>query len=169
MLQGIVIGYLGGDAESQVSNGREFTTFRVAHTNKWSDESGATHEETTWVDCIISGESKVTQYLKKGTQVFAQGSVSLRVYSSKKDRCMKAGLTINVRQIELLGSKPDDVPSRLYNVETNEQVDVTKHFYARTLERDENTPEKLPLVSRSNEKFYADRSGWVYRDTTTEE
>lgn len=161
MLQVTCIGHLGSDAEFRQSNGREFTTFRLAHTDRWTDEAGQTHENTTWVDCIMQGKPGVFDYLKKGQLVFVNGSATLRVYSSAKERCMKAGLTINVRQVELLGGKSEDIPSVLFDANTGVQVEVKKWYNVPTMVRDENQPEWLPLISRSQEKFVADRNGWV--------
>lgn len=162
MLQTIIIGNLGADAEVKTSNGKEFTTFRVAHSDRWKDESGQSHENTQWIDCVLSGKPSVVEYLKKGTTVYVSGTATLRVYSSPKDRCMKAGLTINVRTIELIGGKVDNVPSMLYRADDGSQVDVTKWFYAQSLVRDESQPEHIALISRSQQQFYADRAGFVY-------
>ena len=85
MLQTTIIGFLGADAECKVYNAKEFTTFRVSHSDKWKSEDGVTHEQTTWVDCVINGKPPVLPFLKKGTQVLCQGSTSLRIYSSPKD------------------------------------------------------------------------------------
>lgn len=161
MLQVTAIGHIGGDAEFKSSNGREFTTFRIAHTDRWTDEAGNSHESTTWVDCIMNGKPAVIEWLKKGQMVFVTGSCSLRVYSSAKDRCMKPGMTINVRNIELLGGKSDEVPSVLFDATTGAQVDVKKWYQAAALVRDANQPEWLPLVSRNQARFVADRNGWV--------
>lgn len=163
MLQVTCIGHLGSDAEFKQSNGREFTTFRVAHTDKWTDDAGQVHENTTWVDCIMNGKPNVIEYLRKGQMVFISGSCTLRVYSSAKDRCMKAGMQINVRQVELLGGKTDEIPSTLYNATNGEQVAVKKWYQVPSLVRDEQQPEWLPLVSRSQEKYAADRNGWVQK------
>lgn len=160
MLQGIIIGHLGADAECKSANGREFCTVRVANTNKWTDDAGVAHEDTTWVDCVMSGKPNVLPYLKKGQQVYISGSLSVRVYSSKKDRCMKAGITINVRSIELLGGKADDVPSILYDAEGKE-VRVSKWYFADSCKRGFESEEYLPLMSRNNEKYVANRDGWV--------
>ena len=161
MLKTSVIGHIGGDAEFKNANGKEFTTFRVAHTDKWTDDAGQVHEQTAWIDCVMQGKPAVFDYLKKGQQVFAEGSCSLRVYSSAKDRCMKAGLTINVRSIELLGGKADAVPSLLFNANDGTQVDVVKYYCAPSLVRDANSDEWVPLVSRSQARFICDRNGWV--------
>lgn len=162
MLKTTLIGYLGADAEVKNQNGKEFTTMRIAHTSKWTDQSGTVHEETIWVDCIMNGSSAVNEYLKKGQLVFVEGSTSLRVYSSAKDRCMKAGLTINVKSIELLGSKTDDVPSVLYKEEGGEEVQLRKFYHCAQVVREETDPEDMFLVSRAGKRFRADRKGWVY-------
>lgn len=162
MFQTIVIGNLGADAEVKSVNGKEFTTFRVAHSDRWKDEQGQSHENTQWIDCAMSGRPNVVEYLRKGTTVYVFGSAQLRTYSSQKDRCIKAGLTINVRSIELIGGKPDAVPSRLYRGDTGEQVDVSKLYHAPSLVREETDQEFIALLSSSQEQFIADRQGWVY-------
>lgn len=110
MLKSILIGNLGADAEVKSANGKEFVTFRVAHSWNFTTQDGTTNSGTIWVDCIGNNLKGVVEYLKKGTQVYVEGNVSLRVYSSKVERCMKAGLTINVDTLQLIGSKPDAVP-----------------------------------------------------------
>lgn len=109
-----VIGNLGSDAEVRNENGKTFVLFSVAHTDSYTREDGSRVENTTWVNCILNGDGgNLVKYLKRGTQVFVRGRQSLRVYSSAKDRCMKAGVDVNVREIELVGGKTDDVPSQL--------------------------------------------------------
>lgn len=163
MLQVTLIGHIGSDAEVKSSNGREFTTFRVAHSDRWTDDAGQVHEQTTWVDCIMNGKPNVVEWLKKGQMVFVAGSSTLRVYSSQKDRCMKAGMTINVRQVELLGGKSDEIPNVLFDANTGAQLQVQKWYNVASLVRDESQPEWYPLVSRSQERFIADRNGWVQK------
>lgn len=164
MLQAMLIGHLGADAESKSTNGNEFITFRIANTDRWTDDAGQVHEQTTWVDCIMNGKPKVFDYLKKGQLVYVIGSVSLRVYSSAKDRCMKAGMTINVRQVELLGGKSDDVPSLLYTEDGKEQVHVEKLFYSPAATNEAGNGVGRVLVSRSGERFLHDSEGWVVRE-----
>ena len=78
---------------------------------------------------------------------------------------MKAGMTINVRTIELLGGKGDEIPSVLFDAITGAQVEVKKWFNVPSLVRDETRPEFLPLVSKTQERFVADRNGWVQKYT----
>lgn len=109
----------------------------------------------------MNGKPGVFDYLKRGTQVYVSGSAKLRVYSSAKDRCMKAGCTIQVRSVELLGGKSEDIPRVLYDANTGAQVDISKYYNAPSLVRGEDQPEFVPLVSRSQERFIADRNGWI--------
>lgn len=161
MLQLTIIGHIGGDAEIKNSNGHEFTTFRVAHTERWTDASGMKMERTIWVDCIINGKPNVFEYLKQGQMVYCVGTCSTRVYSSAKDKCMKAGLTINVRNVELLGSKKDDIPARLLDVETNTLVDVWKLYYAQSMRRDPTAAEYKHLQDSRGTQYKVDRDGWI--------
>lgn len=128
MLKSILIGNLGADAEVKSANGREFVTFRVAHSWNFTSQDGTTNSGTIWVDCIGSNLKGVVEYLKKGTQVYVEGNVSLRVYSSKVDRCMKAGLTINVDTLQLIGTKPDAVPRQVINPDDGTLHAVTRKY-----------------------------------------
>lgn len=100
-----VIGHLGANVEIKSADGKQFATCRIAHTDKFTDAQGVIHSTTQWVDVIINAQSKVLPYLITGTQVFVRGDANLRVYSSAKDKCMKAGLTIRANEIQLLSSK----------------------------------------------------------------
>ncbi len=160
MLQAILIGNVGANAEYQEKDGRKFTTFRVAHNDRWTDQTGQTHNNTVWVDCIMNDHPNVAQYLKQGTQVAIIGNVSLRVYSSQKDRCMKAGMTINVRNVELLGGQTDAVPTRLYD-QQGLQHDVTKFYHTNVA--------STQLMSQRGEPFAVDQNGWVSPIKTEQE
>lgn len=108
MLNAIIIGHLGADAVLQNANGKEFVSFRVAHSEKFTDSEGQQKEQTTWVDCLISGKPAVTPYLLKGTMVYVQGAISLRVYDSAKYHCKMAGISCRVRDVQLLSAKQDN-------------------------------------------------------------
>ena len=65
-------------------NGKEFTTFRVAHSQRWTDEAGQNHEQTQWIDCVMNGKPAVIEYLKKGTTVCVMGPTQLSVQQSER-------------------------------------------------------------------------------------
>lgn len=123
-----VIGNLGADCETKSEQGRQFTVFRVAHSESYTDQAGVKHESTQWIDCILNERPAVCDYLKKGTTVYVDGNARLRAYSSEKARAFVAGITINVRNIELIGKAPDAVPSRLYSKQ-GVMFNVNKWFH----------------------------------------
>ena len=126
MLKCEIIGHLGADARVANENGKSFISFNVAHTDKWTDAQGMTHDQTQWVSCIINdATSKVLPFLRKGKQVFVRGNLSARVFSSEKQRAMVAGLTINVREVELVGAKVEDKPTEVSDQQNQEQNDKT--------------------------------------------
>lgn len=108
MLKLEVIGNLGTDTQIVETDGSRFATIRVAHTDSWTGKDGVKHENTQWIDCNLSADSKVLPYLKKGTKVFLRGNMSTRVYSSAKDKCMKSGISLRVDEIQLLSAKQDE-------------------------------------------------------------
>lgn len=165
MLKSILIGNLGADAEVKVSNGREFVTFRVAHSWNFTANDGTVNSGTIWVDCIGSHLKGVVEHLKKGTQVYVEGSVSLRVYSSKVDRCMKAGLTINVESLQLIGSKPDPVPRQLINPADGTIHDVTKQYVVTDMIGFVNDGQRAEMIDSAQNVYILDVDGVVCPDT----
>lgn len=154
MLQVIIIGAVGADAKLQEKDGRKFTTFRVAHNDTWTDEAGQQHTSVTWVDCTMNDHPKVAEFIKTGSQVAVIGNASLRIYSSERERRMLPGLRVQVRNVELIGGKPDAVPSRLYDKD-GVQHDVTKFYLT-----DKGAKQ---LQSSRGELYNVDEHGWVSR------
>ena len=155
MLQCTMIGNLGANAEIKAADGREFVTFRIAHNESFTGADGTKTEKSMWVDCTMSctnGRPAVLQYLTKGTAVCVVGNVSLRVYSSEKDRCMKAGITIHVMKLELIGGQGDSVPRRLFTKD-GVMVEVNKYYHAQTNES--------VLMDQRGNQFTVAEGGWI--------
>lgn len=110
MIRVQMIGNLGANAECKNVNGVNYTTFRIAHNSKWADSNGVIHEETLWVNCIGRYLEAVRPYLVAGKKVWIEGTPSVRVYQSSKDKQYYASMDINVNLLELISSK-DSVPA----------------------------------------------------------
>ncbi len=163
MLQLIIVGNLGADAVVKEANGKKFVSFNVAHTERWTDDQGVIHDTTQWVGCALSGDGgNLLQYLRKGTMIYAIGRVKTRVYSSETARGFVAGLDLSVQHIELIGGRPDDVPSRLFDQE-GRQVDVSKHYWT-SMANYYNTQ----VYDRNGKPFSIDAQGWVSQVKTEE-
>lgn len=157
-----VIGNLGSDAEVVENNGKKFVTLSIADSRKFKNQDGSETTQTTWIDAIINNvEHPVLPFLKQGVKVCVYGNVSLRVYSSKKDRMMKAGATIHVLSIELCGGTSDDVPRQLVDPETGMVFDVTKHYWVGRDNSKMKKDEIYCLVDMRGRQYNMTKAGFV--------
>jgi single-strand DNA-binding protein len=100
-----VIGNLGKDCVTNTVNGKNVINFNVAHTEKFKDAQGNQKDKTIWVECAYwTDRTGIAPYLKKGTQVYAEGSPEVRTYP-KNDGTTGVSLTLRVQSVQLLGSK----------------------------------------------------------------
>lgn len=98
-----IVGNLGGDCIQKEVNGKTVINFNVAHTEKYKDAQGNLKERTTWVNCAYwTDRTAVAQYLKKGKQVYAEGSPEADGYLNK-DNQPAATLRMRVQNLQLLG------------------------------------------------------------------
>jgi single-strand DNA-binding protein len=98
-----VIGNLGKDCLTNSVNGKSVMNFNVAHTEKYKDATGQQKERTTWVECAYWSErTAVAPYLKKGTQVYVEGTPEVRTFT-RNDGTFGASLTLRVVSVQLLG------------------------------------------------------------------
>ena len=105
MIKLMVIGNLGKDCTVNTVNGKNVINFNIAHTEKFKDSTGAQREKTTWVECAYwTDRTGIAPYLKKGTQVYAEGSPEVRTYQTQ-DGKSGASLTMRVLNVQLLGSR----------------------------------------------------------------
>ncbi len=118
MLKTEVIGRIGNDAEVKTLTQNRVINFSVAHSQRGVDASGQKTETTVWVSCAkflpLTGETKLVDYLKKGTPVYVRGDLSVREYDGKDGRRQFA-LNLRVTDIELLpsgsaGGSANEVP-----------------------------------------------------------
>lgn len=103
MLKLEAIGHLGKDAEQKtLPSGKTVINFSIAHTDRWKDNQGQQQEKTTWIECAYWTEkTKIMEYLKKGKQVYVEGTPEVRTWESNGKS--GAGITVRIREIQLLG------------------------------------------------------------------
>lgn len=156
-----VIGNLGADAELREKNGKKFVTFRIADTQKWTDDAGNVTESTTWISCIMQGDGGgVLQFLKQGVKVFVDGRPSYRVYSSPKLREMVAGVDLSVLSIELCGGSSDDVPRRLVDPASGALVETKKLYWVPQPAEKKNHFTQL-IAEKGGKAFAVDNQGFI--------
>jgi len=83
----IVVGNLGADPETRfLPSGKAITNIRVATTDKWKDKAnGEMKEATEWHRISFFGRLAeiAGEYLKKGSQVYVEGSLRTRKWQDK--------------------------------------------------------------------------------------
>ena len=96
------VGNIGNDAEVRYTpDQKAITSWSVALRSGFGKS-----EKTNWVRCTMFGERgvKLSEYLKKGTQVAVSGEVSLNEYTNKQGE-NKASLECNVSNLTLVGKR----------------------------------------------------------------
>ena len=156
------IGNLGADVEIKNADGKKFATCRIAHTEKWTDANNVEHTDTTWADVTINDtDSKILQFLKAGTKVFVRGNGRLRLYSSKKDRCMKAGISIQAWEIELCGGSSDAVPRQVIDPTNGQLYDVQKYYWIPKETKGMKKDDVVAMVDVRGNQFMMNNQGFV--------
>ena len=100
-----VIGHLGQDATVNNVNGKTVINFSVAHSEKFKNKEGAEVNKSVWVSCAYWTErTNVVNYLKKGTQVYAEGAPEAKTYRNQNTNEIVPQLSLRVTSIQLLSS-----------------------------------------------------------------
>ena len=104
----IVVGNLGRDPEMRsFPSGDQVANVTIATTDKWKDkQSGEMKEATEWHRVVFNGRLAeiVGQYLRKGSQVYVEGSLRTRKWTDK-DGIEKYTTEIRADQMQMLGSR----------------------------------------------------------------
>ena len=83
----ILIGNLGADPEIKyLPSGEAVANLRLATTDTWKDKDGNKQEATEWHRVSFFGRSAEVcgQYLKKGSQIYVEGSIRTRKWQDKE-------------------------------------------------------------------------------------
>jgi len=104
----IIVGNLGRDPETRyMPSGDALTSITVATTDTWKDKAtGEKKEQTEWHRISFFGKLAeiAGQYLKKGSQVYIEGSLRTRKYTDK-DGVEKYSTEIKADTMQMLGSR----------------------------------------------------------------
>ena len=104
----IIVGNLGRDPEMRyMPSGDAMATIAVATTDSWKDKNtGEKKEQTEWHRITFFGKLAeiAGQYLKKGSQVYVEGSLRTRKYTDK-DGVEKYATDIRADTMQMLGGR----------------------------------------------------------------
>ena len=114
----ILIGNLGQDPEIRyMPNGGAVANLTLATSESWRDkQTGEMREKTEWHRVVIFGKlaEVAGEYLKKGSQVYIEGSLQTRKWQdqSGQDR-YTTEVVVNIGgSMQMLGGRGGDAPSQ---------------------------------------------------------
>ena len=113
----IIVGNLGKDPEMrEFPSGDQVASVTIATTDKWKDkQSGEMREATEWHRVVFNGRLAeiAGQYLRKGSQVYVEGSIHTRKWTDKSG-VERYSTEIRADSLQMLGgrqSSPGDAPT----------------------------------------------------------
>ncbi|HEY4093464.1 MAG TPA: single-stranded DNA-binding protein [Luteibacter sp.] len=102
----IIVGNLGADPETRYTgSGTAITSLRIATSENWTDkQSGEKQERTEWHRVKLFGKlAEISgEYLKKGRQVYIEGSLRTDKYTDK-DGVERYSTDIIANEMQMLG------------------------------------------------------------------
>ena len=96
----ILTGNLTKDAEIKYFNDKSVLNFSIANNEGYGDKV-----TTMFVNCVLWGNEKIAEYLKKGTKVALKGKLQI---TSKDNVYYTRMLVDNFGGVEFLGNKKDN-------------------------------------------------------------
>ncbi len=102
----ILVGRLGNDPDVRyTASGSAVTTISIATSESWTDRNtGQKQERTEWHRVVFFGKLAeiAGQYLKKGSQVYVEGSLRTSKYTDKQG-IERYSTDINANEMQMLG------------------------------------------------------------------
>jgi single-strand DNA-binding protein len=104
----ILVGNLGADPDTRyMPSGKAVTNIRIATSDSWKDkQTGDQQERTEWHSVVMFDKlgEIAAEYLRKGSQVYIEGSLRTRKWQDKegKDRYTTE---IVAREMQMLGGR----------------------------------------------------------------
>ena len=105
----IIVGTLGNDPEVKYSaSGSAIANLSVATSEQWKDkQTGEKKEQTEWHRVVIFGKlaEVAGEYLRKGSQVYIEGSIRTRKWQDQQTGQDRYSTEIRVDQMQMLGRR----------------------------------------------------------------
>ena len=127
-----VLGKLGKDVEVKSVNGTTLAKFSIAENVGFGDK-----QVTIWYDVSLWGkqaESKLIDYLNKGTQVHVSGEFSQREYNGKQYN------EIRVYDLKLCGGKQEAQPQQQHTQQQPKPTYAKNPQQTQVVDLDDDLP-----------------------------
>jgi len=103
----LLLGNLTRDPELRVTpKGSSICQFGLAVNRQFKDDSGATRDETTFVDIEAWGKQGelVAKYLSKGSPCFVEGRLRLDTWDDKQSGQKRSRMKVVLENVQFLGT-----------------------------------------------------------------
>ena len=105
----IIVGNLGRDPELRTfPSGDQVANVTIATTDRWRDKNtGENKEATEWHRVVFNGKLAeiVGQFLRKGSQVYVEGSLRTRKWTDQASGQERYATEIRADTMQMLGSR----------------------------------------------------------------
>ncbi|CAL4324348.1 single-stranded DNA-binding protein [Buchnera aphidicola] len=149
----ILIGYLGQNPDIRyMSNGSAVVNINLATSENWKDKNtGENREKTEWHKVVLFGKLAeiAGEYLKKGSQVYIEGSLQTRKWKDKNNlERYTTEIIVNMNgSMQMLGSRQNNLD--------NQKNDFKQSFKENVINKKNsiNDEKKILLHDDSNIDF----------------
>jgi len=111
----IIVGNLGADPETRyMPSGGAVTNISIATSEQWTDKTtNEKQERTEWHRVVLFNRlgEIAAEYLKKGSQVYIEGSIRTDKYQDKQTGQDRYSTQIIAREMQLLGGRDSGQPN----------------------------------------------------------
>lgn len=104
----MLIGNVGSDPEIRsTGSGARVAQFSLATNRRWTNQAGEQQEKTEWHRVVVWERlaDVVERYVKKGQQVYVEGSIEYSSYEAKDGSGTRYTTEIRGRELILLGGR----------------------------------------------------------------
>ena len=99
------IGHICADVEVRQVGQSNVGTITLAMTERYTKQDGTKGEQTEFLKCELWGKDGIYPFLKKGCQVYVEGSIRTESWEDQNGQ-KRYATKCRVQSVQLLGSKP---------------------------------------------------------------
>jgi len=137
-----LIGNVGRDPEiRQLSPDRKVVNFSIAVNDAYTDRNGVRHEKTEWfrIEFWNQRADVIEKYVRKGTQIFVEGKLSVRTYTDK-DGKERYSLDVLGNDFTLLGGNTREGGEQAQPTGYSSGGNYTPQAQAQPISKDSDPP-----------------------------
>lgn len=135
-----VIGNLTRDCQINNVQNKQVINISVACNEKYKNNEGVVVNKVSYYDASYwTDKTAIATYLKKGTQVFIEGTPSVKTFTTQ-DGKQGANISIRVNSIQLLGSSNQNTPAPNTQPINSSEQSFNQHLGSHSTELDNDVP-----------------------------